>query len=345
MSILFMDNFSNYGSGFTGVTNAKDGIYADTINDVSLDNDPDGSPGKVLALRDTSTEYIRKVLPNGAVTTLGVHFRVWYEELPISNSKHLLQFADAANNDNLALQVNSTGTFDIVRGSTVIGSTTIPVITAHGWYHIEMKVLFNDTTGTAEVRVNEVPVIALTNVDTCNTTNIECSQIRLTNGSNTDLYVKDLIIWDSNGTVNNDFMGDYQVVTLVPNADVSVPWAKSTGTDGYALLDETSPDDADYISADATPPALSEFSFTDLDPDVVLVAGLMTVTRALKTDSGTAKLQVGVKSNGDVDLGQDRAITTSATYWTDVSELSPDTAAAYTPVEVNNITATVNRTA
>lgn len=74
------------------------------------------------------------------------------------------------------------------------------------------------------------------------------------------------------------------------------------------------------------------------------MSALIPVVRVRKTDGGDGNVQVGLNSNGDSDLGSDRPITTAFTYYWDVSEISPDTATAYTPVEVNAVTMTIDRT-
>ncbi len=343
MSLEFMDNFSNYG---TDENNLLDGVYAEIFdNGTQLTTDPDGvSGGMVLKMSGAGTQGIRKVL-SAAQTTVGIAVRTWISELPNANAKTILVFRDAANADQVTLQMNSTGTLSVTRGSTVLNTTTVPVITAAAWNHIEMKVLFSQTVGTIEVRVNGVPKIDLENQDTCNTALVECSQIVLTNLSNNHfLYMKDLYIWNDGGSIYNDFVGDVQIVTLLPDTDVSLNWTPSTGLDGSNLIDETTPDDTDYISADDSPPAAFVCELTDLDSEVVSVKGLMIFSRMLKTDGGTATVQNSIVSNGDDGNGADRAITVAATYWMDQIELDPDTAAAWSPIAVNNARLKINRT-
>ena len=346
MSILFMDNFQNYGTGVYGDGGCMlDGVYASGSNDPNCVTDPDGVSGtRVLRLFDTGSENIRKVLPNGPETTLGIHFRLWMNTLPGSNGKQIIVFNNAANQINLGLALNSTGTLSIIRGSTVLTTTSIPVITASAWWHIEIKVVFSQTVGSVEVRVNEETKISLSEVDTCNTADEECSQFLLSNGINANCYMKDLIVWNGDGSVNNDFMGDWKVVSTYTDGDVALNWTPSTGSTGYNLLTGTTPDDTTYIQAGDPPPSASEFSLNDLDPDVTEVAGVQTFVRATKTDSGTGYLQVSLKSNGDIAAGADRPITVAETYWMDIFELDPDTGTAWTRSSYNNATILIDRT-
>jgi hypothetical protein len=342
MSIQFMDNFQQYG---TTESNLLDGVYAD-YSGVALADDPDGfSTGKVLTCGGSAFgNPIRKVLTTIEQTTVGVGFRLWLSNLPSSNGQDIFYFRDAANDTQLTVEVNSTGTMTVKRGSTVLATTAAPVITAAGWYHIEMKAFFDQTAGTFELRVNGVPKIDLDTIDTVDTSLIECSQVVLTYYDSGDAYFKDFIIWDGNGTANNDFIGDVQIVSLIPVSDNSLNWTTSTGATGYNLIDESIPDDADYVYADDTLPAASVFNLSDLDEDVVSVKGLMSFVRMMKTDGGTAQVQVGLVSGSSTDLGADRAITVAETYWMDSSELDPDTAAAWTPIAVNALKLQIDRT-
>lgn len=105
------------------------------------------------------------------------------------------------------------------------------------------------------------------------------------------------------------------------------------------------PTDASYIAADSTPPAFSEFKFTSLPVDVTSVRGVISIIRARKTDGGDAQLQVSLSTNGvDYAAGTDRTLTTSPTWYWDVSVVDPDTGAAYLPAAVDGIRAKVDRT-
>lgn len=353
MSIEWMDNFSQYG---VDELNMLDGLWADRISGgafgPNLVADPDGvSGGLVLNLVSGS---MRRVLST-AKTTVGVAFRLWMDQLPISSNQRyqVLQFTDAVNAEQITLLIETTGVISAYRGAgtaagTLLGSTAVPALVAGAWNHIEMKVLFSQTVGTVGIKVNEVSVLALTGQDTVATALVECSQIKFTglcyNGDDDECYIKDVIVWNADGSVNNDFMGDLQVVTIVPTSDDTFAGWTSTGANGFSVIDETTPDDADYINAVTPPPAAVVFGLSNLDPDVTVVKGLMTIVRTLKTDAGAANLQIGLTSGASTDNGADRPITTAATYYGDISELDPNTASAWTRTTVDAAKLRVNRT-
>lgn len=104
------------------------------------------------------------------------------------------------------------------------------------------------------------------------------------------------------------------------------------------------PQDLSYMSADDTPPAAMEFGFTDLPPDVTSVRGLVVVGRMKKIDGGDGNVQMSLISNGSAFDGADRPLTTTDTYWYDISQLDPDTGLPWSPLAVNNMTGRINRT-
>jgi len=365
MAIDHMDNFSQYGTGSgtgsTAIGIMLNGLYAEVgalgNTDVALTTDPDGvSSGAVFAVGTRSGSdggFLRRVL-NATQNTVGVGFRLYLSSLPTSATTNApkLELRDSNNAVQCTITVTTTGAIRVYRGTatggTQIGETTGPAVVANAWNHIETKVLIDDAAGTVEVRVNGVSVLSLTGQDTKATAVAGCSQyvIGSVGSSFTEpfMYWKDLIVWNTSGSYNNDFLGDVKVVTLLPVSDVSLNWTPSTGSTGWDLIDETTPNDADYISADATPPAAYVCELSDLDPDVTSVKGLMTVVRMLKTDGGDADVQVSMVSNAVDGNGADRPITTAATYWFDISETDPDTTAPWTPAAVDDARLKINRT-
>lgn len=356
--LIHVDNFSYFG---TDRTFMMSGVYSrvGTSQNVGavpqLVADPDGvSSGKVLGMTATyggnnNYQTCRYVLPGGAATTLGVALRIWCAALPhVANSFRPIQLLTGALGKIYYLNVTSTGVLQICNSSnTVLYATAAPVISAQGWYHLEWKSVIDAAVGVFEVRVEGITVITETGIDT-GTTNPEQFEIvndpDATSASDT-FYIKDLVVWDGTGTANNDFLGPVKVYELTTVSDTSMPWS-STAADGYSVLDNNPPVDATaYISAPyPAMPAEAVFELSALPADVSSVKGIITRVRAGKSDGGDGQLQVSLRSNGVDDAGADRAITVAETYWSDVSELDPNTSAAWLPGAVDVAQLVLNRT-
>lgn len=355
--LVHADNFSHYGGSISLMTS---GIYSrvGTSQNVGgnpfLVDDPDGaSSGQVLEMTATyggnsNYQTCRYVLPAGATTTVGVCFRLWCAALPhVPLSFRPVQFLDGGTGKLYYLNVSTTGNLEIRSGAdALLYSTSAPVITAQGWWHIALMTTINASTGSFEVRVEDVPVILQTGINTGST---GIQQVEIVNdpdssSSSDNYYVKDFVIWDGTGSTNITFPGSVLVYELTTTSDVSFPWT-STGPNGFSILDNNPPTTTDYISAPyPAMPAAATFGLSDLPADVTSVKGLITLARAGKSDGGDGQLQVSLVSGSSTHNGTNRAITTTQTYFTDVSELDPATGVAWTPTGVNSAILKLDRT-
>ncbi len=348
MAILWADTFNKYGTNTALMLN---GLYATTGNS-SLTADPDPTAtGNVLSTVSNAINgyQLRRVF-GGSKTAMGFAIRLWLVNLPPNNSTvPAFVFLNGGSGQEISLVVDTTGKILVIRGAysggTQIGATTVPVITANAWQHIEFKATANATTGSFEVRVNGSPVLTVTGVNT----GTDYSQFAIENPISTaqtlTYYVKDLIAWDTLGSFNNTFLGSCQVLDLLPSSDVSFNWAASSGTTGWNLIKNVPPlDDAAYIGAAFPAPAASTFNVTDLPSTTTSVKALIVEYRVRKIDGGDGSVQAGLKSGATTGLGANRPITTAYTYYEDVFETDPATAAAWTIAAANAVQLYLNRT-
>lgn len=352
MSLQFCDDFKGYG---TTVSLMLDGLYAEIGNATVLIEDPDPNvTGTVLRsnVNGVNGTRVRRVL-SADRTIAGFAVRVWLDQLPPDNQSTLaFSFSNSGNATMVHLAVGSTGSISIRRGddfSAILATSDGPVLTANSWNHIEARFLAHEVTGTAEVRVNGVPVPGLDPVININT-GTTYSQFRIDNPNAVAFtyawYFKDLVVWDSLGTKNNNFFGTVSVLGRTTDSDTTLGgWVPSTGTTGWNLLDNSPPlDGTEYISADDTPPAAAVFGLTSLPVDITSVRALVAQTRVRKIDGGDGTFQVGLISNGDTGLGADRPLTTAFTYYEDIFENDPDTGGNWSPASAEAVTFQVDRT-
>ena len=349
MSIQYMDNFQFYG---TSTTNMLDGLPWSVITG-SLVTDPDvNSTGTVFRVTASSsninTTDTRLSLPS-FTNKIGCGFRYYMNTLPTGATVRpsILALRDLSNNKIYDIVIETNGAvslYDTKSTMTLVETTGNPVMAPKSWFHYEIYMDLD--AGTYEVRIEGTNVLSgtgLVNLENVYSLGFSSRQ-NLGSGTSALNYIKDFVVWDSSGTSNNTFMGPVAVFLLKVNGDVSSGWTRSSGSTDYELLDETTPNDADYISADDTLPAASIMTLENLSADIVSVRGLQTMARARKADGGDANLQVSLLSNGDEDLGGNHPVTTAFKYWWDISELDPDTGTAWTPVSANAATIKVNRT-
>lgn len=351
MAIQWADSFSRYGVGGGSGTAMRDGLpYNNWISDCSVDPDPLGAAAgeRCVFINDgvNNNPLVenRIALPTPTTATVGLAARFWFPAFNSGDGRQVITIWANVGLGQLAyVMVEPNGAIMIANGSKVLISSTIaPVISTNSWNHIEST--YNGTTGAMEVRLNGITI--LTGTSSTTGTIAFCHPMRR-NGSQigASVGVKDLVIWDSSGTRNNTFAGSVVVRRKAPQTDVTLGgWVPSTGSTGVPLLAKTAPNDTTYLSADDTPPAAMRYTLENLPDEVTSVRGIVTVVRARKIDGGDANLQTSLISGGDVDPGADRPITTTFTYWYDISETDPDTGNAWTPASFDAAEAEIDRT-
>lgn len=359
MTLLFCDGFDHYG---LTETNMEDGAYAQVDSasgafSLSTTNPRTGTHALRRGI-NTVLNVARRVL-GGAKTTVGQAVAVFFSQLPDGNDEYVLyDFRDTTNTVQVSIVVQSTGIIDVKRGpvstGTSLGDSTTPAVVANAYQHIETVVTFDSTVGAVEVRVNGVTVVSLAGVDTTNTSNQEASQVALVAGRNDGTATTgvttdfdDYFCYDDTGSFNNTFIGDRRVLTLFPDADTAqADWTPLSGS-GFSNIDEADPDDdITYISAAAgSSPALSsEFGMDDLPVGVSSISAVVLVNRMRKTDAGVANVQASIVSTSTEAAGTDRALTEAYTYYHEVIETDPDTAAPFTPTAVDAALLKLERT-
>jgi hypothetical protein len=367
MAIIWAD----FPSGQQGLYNTNtalmlNGIWAELVSvglapELVNDIDPAiGSSGRVLLTQAQGNSGadrptgLRFAYPSPQ-TTMGVSFRLWQEELPSDNRLvPFVSFRNAANFTLFAIRFLSNGSIEVRRSDNelgvLLGTTTGPVVTANSYKHIEIKGFSSSSAGTIEIKVDGVSVLNLSSLNTGggNIAQIVIGSLVSPNPPFPFLtkrsFWKDLIFWDTTTAQNNDFLGECIVRHLIPNGDVTLgSWTTSSGTTGFNLLAQSPPVDTNFIRAGIGGFTASQFNLTNLPPDIVTVKALLPITRSRKVDGGDGNLQTGLTGTL-TDLGNNSSITTAFTYRWDVSELSPDTGAPWTPVQVDAVKLDIDRT-
>jgi len=361
MAIQWADDFSRYGTGTASRTAMLDGLpYAiirgnTTEGFVVADPDPNGDGSPVFRVGASTNNWetdFRIALPTVSDGEIGVLFRAWFSNLPAGGGGDRPAFVgiqNAGGNYILYLRIEPNGsvtTHGRVGGSiTQVADSINPIISPNSYNHYE---LVHDTgTGEGELFINGVSRLSWTGVSNdFDAALVNFSRRTSPSGSGPAYFLKDLVIWDDEGTENNSLMGTVVVRRLSPNVDVTLGgWLPSTGSTGFNLLAKGVPNDATFLAGDDSPPAAMEFGLQGLPDDVTSVRGLIAVSRHRKVDGGDANLQVSLTPNGtDWALGADRPITTTFQYDFDVFELNPDTGQPWTPVDTDSVVARIDRT-
>lgn len=153
----------------------------------------------------------------------------------------------------LAVRSNTDGTLSVLRGTTVLGTTTAQM-SSGTWYYVEFKFTINNTTGSFALRwAATVPAqLSQSSIDTQEGSNANVDRFRF---KLYDEYLDDIYILTQEGAVNDvlafDASGLY-VEGLDLTADGTyTDWTSSLGTSWQALANQTyTTQDDNYVRSD-----------------------------------------------------------------------------------------------
>lgn len=342
--LQWADTFNRYGVTAALLLN---GAWIENIGNGTLVADPDPtSTAKAFFCGSNwpfvQTQGLRYALSSNQAT-VGMAGKLWMNIVPASDiSTPCMEFRDVSNNTILRLRPNTVGGIAAYNSAgTKIGETSVPVLVANAWNHIEAKVFRSATVGTCEVRVNGMaapipfPLTGL-NLGANDIAQVVFGSWQTNNvGTIMQTFWKDVVIWDGSGTYNKDFMGTCAVLDIDVDSDVVLGWTPNPAGSGFDRLDNNPPlDDAAYIGA-AAAALTNTFGLKDLPPDVTSVRGGIIINRSKKVDGGDGNVQMGIISGATTGLGADRPITVAYTYWKDVFEVDPNTGVPFIPANFN----------
>lgn len=226
---------------------------------------------------------------------------------------------------------------------TQIAASAVGTLDAN-WHYIEMFATINATSGQVIVRVDGVQVINFTGNTKNGGTSTNIDAIRFRTGKylnypNCPISIDDFYACDGTGTVNNTFLGDVRVQSMVPNAAGSSTQLTPTGSaNNYANAGDVPYNDATYNSS-STVGQRDTYALSDLAPGTTTVLATQSVAHMQKSDAGTANAKVALKSGASVYYDATQSLGTSPAAYTQLRETDPATSAAWTVGNANNLEA------
>jgi hypothetical protein len=263
-------------------------------------------------------------------------------------------YTDGGTTGHLYLRRTTTNTIQLYRGDAAGGVVTSPsgtviATSAAGvldgnWHYVEMSATINTTTGSVTVKVDGTTVISFTGNTKNGGTSTNIDTLRFKTGRYVanpiaTISIDDLYICDGTGTVNNTFLGDVRVQSLLPNAAGSSTQLAVTGAaNNYTAAGESPYNDATYNSS-STVGQRDTYALSDLVAGTAGVIGVQAVAHMQKSDSGVANAKVALKSGGSVYYDATQSLGTSVAAYSQVHETDPATSAAWTVAAVNALEA------
>jgi hypothetical protein len=240
--------------------------------------------------------------------------------------------------------VSNAGSFElrVMRGATQLGITT-STFALNAWHHFELKVLVHTSTGTFELRHNEVNVLSGSGVNTANagSNQADVFAIRFTTTS-TSVRVDDFLVWDGTGSVVNNFQGDTVVEGItVTGAGATTQWTPSAGSNFQNVDDPGTSGPVDTgtggNNSSDTAAQVDLYAFSDLTQidGTIIAVQLDTQLAMASAGSRTVDTKYRDPDTTVVDIASKAVTSTSYDSFHDVMSVNPNGGAAWDVADIN----------
>jgi hypothetical protein len=354
MALLYIDGFDAADAGLRWV---RTGVDADFTYAASTRF----GAGKAVTLSsvtfDRPAALLRSITPSTAIYT-GAAVKVGLERdsnasNPTANIFGL--YSDGGMTGHIYLRrITLTNAIALYRGDANVGTIGSPgtqiAISSAGvfddnWHYIEVYATIHDTTGRVTVRVDGNVVIDFTGDTRNGGTSMNIDAIRFRTGiysswtPNSPITIDDLYVCDGTGAVNNSFLGDVRVQSLMPSGAGSSTQLTPTGSaNNYANVNEVPYNSATY-NASSTVGQRDTYALSDLVGNTTAIFGVQSVAHMQKNDAGTANAKVVLKSGASVYYDATQSLGASTAAYVQLRETDPATSAAWTVGNANALEA------
>jgi hypothetical protein len=253
-------------------------------------------------------------------------FAFKFATLPASTAQ-LLIFQDTAT-VHVDLRLTTAGQLQITRNGTVLGTSVVTLSTA-AWYHIQVKVTIDDSTGTYEVRLDGTNVLSGTGADTRNGGAATANRIKFQGVAGSSFEFDDVVILDTTGAANNDFPGEVKITLSMPTgAGNYSQWTPSTGSNWQNVDENPINSDTDFNSS-STAGQIDTFARAAVTVTGAILGVKANLTHR-KDDAGTREIAALCRSGGADTAGATKTCNSSYRIDSEYYEQDPSTAAAWT---------------
>jgi hypothetical protein len=163
----------------------------------------------------------RAVTISGSTLIIQCAFK--HSALTYATNKDFVTVYNNSGADKCAsLKINTNGSIGAYNAAGTLVETSAAGVVKEGVYqYLQLKIVVSDT-GSITVKVGKTQVINATSVDTKPGTATDIDKVKFhgaVSGAAQGIYYDDFIFMDDSGSLNNDFLGDRRIYTLLPTGD------------------------------------------------------------------------------------------------------------------------------
>lgn len=308
-----------------------------------------GRNGCGIFLGVNSASSIFKTLPRNSGWVAGFAAKGLGNGQPTSPSLYSLESLNTSGGlDPVAtLQINADLTATIKAGNSNVIATSTNSFSEGRFHYFEMKTTLGTSSGniqaTVTLRVNgqtvatgsgDSGVTVLSRIDGAAKAGVH----RFNAAPNTGTVYDDLYICDTDGSLNNDFLGDIRVKLILATADVTTNWVTSSGTAHWSLTTEVPPDDdTTYVYSTATG-SMDLYEWQDIAAFSGTIKGVQFSVYARKDNEGPRAIHLVEGSSGTNIIGgtgSDVYLNDEFYYHHFALDTSPTSGSAWTVAQFN----------
>lgn len=318
MTVRFIDGFEQYSDFDPMLRNGW------SLLSIGLPTFPVGRDGVGQAMRLTDQVNQMNVgIPDLSPPTFIINFAFKFEG--VIQNHIIVRWGDGNNGTQGQLQLSGTE-IRIDRGSTQLDITSGLGLILDQWYHLELKVTIDNSAGEYELRIDESDVMSGSGVDNQNTSTTSINHIQFFAASQISTLKDNLVVMDDQGPVNNDFIGDINVVGLNPIGDGNQNDMTVFGAanNWQAVADGSNPDDdTSYVHGNAVDD-IELYAFAGAPSDNPEIFAISLTNSHRKEDIGVRTIRNLVRSGGSNFEDPSRAIGVNYRFSMSILENNPD---------------------
>ena len=225
-------------------------------------------------------------------------------------------------------------TLSIYRGTTEVAVANHLKLPSLGWCYIELKAYHHSTLGWAQVKVNNLTVLTVNNVNTRVGSLGYWSRVRIgSTGFPTDFEYDDMYICTGSGGTHTDFLGPIHVETIRPTADAT----NNFDSGNYTNINEEELDTTNYAESDGTTGHTLTCEF-DNTLNFTTIYGVQVLSD-LSSNVNTTYAHQAISSGNTTESDNLATASTNINTYvvqSSIFELEPGTGNAWTPATVNS---------
>ena len=248
--------------------------------------------------------------------------------------EQIIGFTEGGPTVTTGIVTNPDGSMDLIVDNVVRASTSINFLNVATWDYFEFK-LIRAVSGLAEIRVNQVPVLSWSG-DTLSGIG-EPTTLTLPRHPGGFSFAKgmDLYLLSTDGSENNDYLGDVRVEAYQPiaNGTTNTFIPNIVGENVDAVKERVSDDDTSFVES-GTVGDIDYYRFNGITQ--INIKGVQQLSLSRKNDADTITIDLLNRNiiSGSTNVEENRSLGDSYNYGIHIMDTDPEDSSTWTDTKI-----------